>query len=107
MRWGSSPRGSRSGTAETIIRAGAGRAVIVAQCAPEAEAEVLAEIEAAAARMKEAGVAVDPLSVRRREAHEDEWRDVWKQYFRAHAGGADVPHPAELGPQAGRRRGIG
>ncbi|HEY6477867.1 MAG TPA: 50S ribosomal protein L11 methyltransferase [Polyangia bacterium] len=68
---------------ETIIRAGAGRAVIVAQCAPKAEAEVLAEIEAAAARMKEAGVAVDPLSVRRREAHEDEWRDVWKQYFRA------------------------
>jgi ribosomal protein L11 methyltransferase len=43
----------------------------------------LAEIEAAAGRMKEAGVAVDPLSVRRREAHEDEWRDVWKQYFRA------------------------
>jgi len=68
---------------ETIIRAGAGRAVIVAQCAPEAEAEVLAEIEAAAGRMKQAGVAVDPLSVRRREAHEDEWRDVWKQYFRA------------------------
>jgi ribosomal protein L11 methyltransferase len=68
---------------ETIIRAGVGRAVIVAQCAPEAEAEVLAEIEAAAGRMKQAGVAVDPLSVRRREAHEDEWRDVWKQYFRA------------------------
>jgi len=68
---------------ETIIRAGKGRAVIVAQCAPEAEAEVLAEIEAAAGRMKEAGVSVDPLSVRRREAHEDEWRDVWKQYFRA------------------------
>lgn len=68
---------------DTIIRAGAGRAVIVAQCAPDAEGEVLAEIEAAAGRMKEAGVAVDPLSVRRREAHEDEWRDVWKQYFRA------------------------
>src|SRR4051794_41965212 len=47
------------------------------------EAEVLGEIEAAAARMKEAGVPVDPLAVRRREAHEDEWRDVWKQYFRA------------------------
>ena len=62
---------------------GAGRAVLVAQCAPAMEAEVLAEIEAAAARMKEAGVPVDPLSVRRREAHEDEWRDVWKQYFRA------------------------
>ena len=68
---------------QTIIRAGAGRAVLVAQCAPEMEAEVLAEIEVAAGRMKGAGVPVDPLSVRRREAHEDEWRDVWKQYFRA------------------------
>jgi ribosomal protein L11 methyltransferase len=68
---------------ETIIRAGAGRAVIVAQCAPDVEADVLSEIEAAAARMKDAGVTVDPLSVRRREAYEDEWRDVWKQYFRA------------------------
>lgn len=68
---------------DTIIRAGAGRAVIVSQCRPELEAEVLEEIRAAAHRLKEAGVAVDPLSVRRREAHEDEWRDVWKQYFRA------------------------
>jgi len=68
---------------DTIIRAGVGRAVIVSQCRPEAEAEVLDEIQAAAQRLKEAGVPVDPLSVRRREAHEDEWRDVWKQYFRA------------------------
>ena len=68
---------------DTIIRAGSGRAVIVAQCRPEIEAEVIGEIEAAAERMKAAGVSVDPLSVRRREAHEDEWRDVWKQYFRA------------------------
>jgi len=68
---------------DTCLGGGGGRAVIVAQCVPENEAEVLAEIEAAAERMKEAGVAVDPLSVRRREAHEDEWRDVWKQYFRA------------------------
>jgi ribosomal protein L11 methyltransferase len=69
--------------AQTIIRVGGGRSVIMAQCAPEMEADVLAEIAAVAARMKDAGVAVDPLSVRRREAHEDEWRDVWKQYFRA------------------------
>jgi len=68
---------------DTIIRAGVGRAVIVSQCRPEVEAEVLEEIQAAAQRLKEAGVPVDPLSVRRREAHEDEWRDVWKQYFRA------------------------
>jgi ribosomal protein L11 methyltransferase len=69
--------------AQTIIRAGAGRAVIVAQCRPEVEAEVLAEVEAVAGRLKAAGVEAEPLSVRRREAHEDEWRDVWKQYFRA------------------------
>jgi len=69
--------------AQTIIRAGAGRAVIVAQCRPEVEAEVLGEVEAAAGRLRSAGVPVEPLSVRRREAHEDEWRDVWKQYFRA------------------------
>ncbi|HVT05960.1 MAG TPA: 50S ribosomal protein L11 methyltransferase [Polyangia bacterium] len=68
---------------DTIIRAGVGRAVIVTQCRPEEEPDVLAEIGAAAERMKAAGVTVDPLSVRRREAHEDEWRDVWKQYFRA------------------------
>jgi ribosomal protein L11 methyltransferase len=68
---------------DTIIRAGVGRAVIVSQCRPEAEAEVLEEIQAAAQRLNDAGVSVDPLSVRRREAHEDEWRDVWKQYFRA------------------------
>ena len=67
----------------TIIRAGAGLAVIVAQCRPEVEAEVLAEIEAVAGRLKAAGVEAEPLSVRTREAHEDEWRDVWKQYFRA------------------------
>jgi len=69
--------------AQTIIRAGAGRAVIVAQCRPEVEAAVLAEVEAVAGRLKAAGVEAEPLSVRRREAHEDEWRDVWKQYFRA------------------------
>src|SRR5260370_32794169 len=35
------------------------------------------------ARARAAGLRVDPVSVRRREAHEEEWRDVWKQYFRA------------------------
>jgi ribosomal protein L11 methyltransferase len=69
--------------AHTIIRTGAGRSVIVAQCRPEQEPEVLAEVQAAAQRLTAAGVPAEPLSVRRREAHEDEWRDVWKQYFRA------------------------
>ena len=57
--------------ADTIIRAGVGRAVIVTQCRPDEESEVLAEIQSSAERMKAAGVNVDPLSVRRREAHEN------------------------------------
>jgi ribosomal protein L11 methyltransferase len=69
--------------AETILRVGGGRSVIVAQCRPEAEAEIVAEVEAACARLREAGISPDPIEVRRREAHEDEWRDVWKKYFRA------------------------
>jgi ribosomal protein L11 methyltransferase len=80
---GSLTEGVEVRDADTIIRAGVGRAVIVTQCRPDAEAEVMAEVQAAADRMRDAGVSVEPLSVRRREAHEDEWRDVWKQYFRA------------------------
>jgi ribosomal protein L11 methyltransferase len=68
--------------AETIVRVQGGRSLIVALCAPDAEAEVLAEIEAACARLRAAGVSPDPLTLGRREAHEDEWRDVWKRYFR-------------------------
>jgi ribosomal protein L11 methyltransferase len=69
--------------AGTLLRAGEGRAVVVTQCAPEAADEVLAAVEDVCARARDAGLRVDPVSVRRREAHEDEWRDVWKQYFRA------------------------
>ncbi|HMF42163.1 MAG TPA: 50S ribosomal protein L11 methyltransferase [Polyangia bacterium] len=68
---------------ETIIRVEGGRSLILAQCAPELEPEVTAEIEAACARLRAAGVSPDPLSIARREADEDEWRDVWKRYFRA------------------------
>jgi ribosomal protein L11 methyltransferase len=69
--------------AGTLLRAGEGRAVVVTQCAPEAADEVLAAAMETCARAREAGLRVDPVSVRRREAHEDEWRDVWKQYFKA------------------------
>jgi ribosomal protein L11 methyltransferase len=69
--------------ADTIVRADAGRAVIVAQCAPDDVDAVLAAIDETCARTRAAGLATDPVTVRRREAHEDEWRDVWKQYFRA------------------------
>lgn len=67
----------------TLIRADPGRAAIVALCAPERLGELLGEIEAVCARAREAELPVDPVVVRQREAHEDEWRDVWKKYFRA------------------------
>jgi ribosomal protein L11 methyltransferase len=67
----------------TLIRAGSGRAVIVALCAPERIDELVAEVGAVCERARAAGLAIDPVDVRRREAHEDEWRDIWKQYFRA------------------------
>jgi len=67
----------------TLIRADPGRAVIVALCAPERLSELLAEFEAVCGRARVAELPVDPVVVRHREAHEDEWRDVWKKYFRS------------------------
>jgi ribosomal protein L11 methyltransferase len=67
---------------ETILRVEGGRALILAQVAPDLEQEVVSEIEATCARLRAAGVSPDPISIARREADEDEWRDVWKKYFR-------------------------
>ena len=67
----------------TLIRAGAGRAAIVALCEPVRVGELFAALEETCARARESGLTVDPVEVRQREAHEDEWRDVWKKYFRA------------------------
>jgi ribosomal protein L11 methyltransferase len=67
----------------TVIRAAANRALVIAHVAPEQRAELLAAIEETAARTREAGIAIDPIEIRQRDAHEDEWRDVWKQFFRA------------------------
>jgi ribosomal protein L11 methyltransferase len=69
--------------AGTIIRADAGRALVIAQCAPEDVDSVLAAVHETCDRARQAGLPVDPVLVRTRLAHEDEWRDVWKQYFRA------------------------
>ena len=69
--------------AGTLLRAAEGRAAIVAQSTPEAADDVLAAAMETCARARAAGLRVDPVSVRRREAHEDEWRDVWKQFFHA------------------------
>jgi ribosomal protein L11 methyltransferase len=67
----------------TLIRAGDGRATVVALCPPERVAELLAALQDVCGRAREAGLPVDPVTVQRREAHEDEWRDIWKKYFRA------------------------
>jgi len=68
--------------AETIVRVQGGRSLIVALTAPDAEADVMAAIDAACTRLRAAGVSPDPMTLARRQAHEDEWRDVWKRYFR-------------------------
>jgi ribosomal protein L11 methyltransferase len=69
--------------AETVIRAAPGRALVIAHVAPDEQRLLFDAVEAAVARARGAGVAVDPLVVRTREADEDEWRDVWKQFFKA------------------------
>jgi ribosomal protein L11 methyltransferase len=68
---------------ETIVRIARGRSVIVTQVDPDVEEEVRAGVEAACARLREAGASPDPMTITRREADEDEWRDVWKKHFRA------------------------
>lgn len=65
-----------------MLRAPAGRAIVVAHVDPERRAEALGAVEETIARAGESGLATDVV-VRERAAHEDEWRDVWKQFFRA------------------------
>ena len=67
----------------TLIRVDPGRGAVVALCEPQRIGELLALIEDLCTRARGAGLPVDPVVVRHRDAHEDEWRDVWKQYFRA------------------------
>lgn len=69
--------------AQTLISAQAGRAVVVALCEPAQETEVLEIVDEVLRLAREGGMVVDPVGIRKREAHEEEWRDVWKQFFRA------------------------
>jgi ribosomal protein L11 methyltransferase len=69
--------------AETVVRAAPGRALVIAHVAPEDRDELLDALAETAAHARAAGVKIDPVVVRERDAHEDEWRDVWKQFFRA------------------------
>ena len=69
--------------AETLLSAAAGRTCVVALCQPDRAQSLLDCIDGALAAARVAGTPVDPVTIRKREAHEDEWRDVWKQFFRA------------------------
>jgi len=69
--------------AGTLLRAAPGRSVIVAHVAPEGRGHALAAIEETTARAREAGLDTTAVTVGERDSHEDEWRDVWKQFFRA------------------------
>jgi ribosomal protein L11 methyltransferase len=69
--------------AQTLISADAGRCVVVALCSPEAQADVLSAAEEVLGFARKEGTPVDPVAVRTRAAHEEEWRDVWKQFFRS------------------------
>ena len=44
---------------------------------------MLASAHEALATARDSGLVVDPVTVRERQADESEWRDVWKQFFRA------------------------
>jgi ribosomal protein L11 methyltransferase len=69
--------------AGTLLSTAPGRTAVIALCKPEDRAFVLASADEALATARESGLAVDPVTVRERQADESEWRDVWKQFFRA------------------------
>jgi ribosomal protein L11 methyltransferase len=69
--------------AGTVIKAAPERALAIVHIAPDERDFLIETVHLVATRLREAGVAVDPVVIRERSAHEDEWRDVWKQFFRA------------------------
>lgn len=69
--------------AQTLISAQAGRAVVVALCPPDQAEEVLAAADEVLGFARAAGTNVDPVAIRTRSAQEEEWRDIWKQFFRS------------------------
>lgn len=67
----------------TLLATAPGRTAVIALCRPEDRPLVLSAAHEALATARAAGVPVDPVAVRERNADESEWRDVWKQFFRA------------------------
>jgi ribosomal protein L11 methyltransferase len=67
---------------DTVFPTARDRAAVVALCQPDHLDEVLGTVEEVLGTARAAGTEVDPVAIRQRNAHEDEWRDVWKQFFR-------------------------
>src|SRR3569833_646736 len=69
--------------AGTLLKAAPGRSAVVAHGGPAARDQAREASAETTARAKDAGLATDGVAVGERASHEDEWRDVWKQFFRA------------------------
>jgi ribosomal protein L11 methyltransferase len=67
----------------TLLSTAAGRTAVVCLCKPEDRNYVLAAADQALTTARESGMPVDPVAIRERDTDESEWRDVWKQFFRA------------------------
>jgi len=69
--------------AETVFPTARDRTTVVVLVPPADVEGLLDDVHAALNLARAAGTAVDPVAIRLRDAHEEEWRDVWKQFFRA------------------------
>jgi ribosomal protein L11 methyltransferase len=67
----------------TLLSTAPGRTAVIALCKPEDREFVLSTVHEVLSTARESGLTVDPVVVRERDADESEWRDVWKQFFRA------------------------
>jgi ribosomal protein L11 methyltransferase len=66
-----------------LLSTAAGRTAVIALCKPDDRAFLLAAAHESLETARASGLVVDPVVVRERSADESEWRDVWKQFFRA------------------------
>jgi ribosomal protein L11 methyltransferase len=69
--------------AETVFPTARDRTTVVALVPPAEVEGLLDEVHQTLDLARAAGTPVDPVTIRLRDAHEEEWRDVWKQFFRA------------------------
>jgi ribosomal protein L11 methyltransferase len=69
--------------AETVFPTARERSTVVVLVPPPEVQGLLDEVNETLELARAGGGAVDPVTIRLRDAHEEEWRDVWKQFFRA------------------------